>query len=106
MKEYFEEQLKNAEPLTEEKIEALRQNRIENGLSTDSLEDVVPGDIFLFVMVNYDKGTNEDGSRKLECNIEKILEREIDDFCDAHNFIGMVGTNNNLPRFEPKCLAE
>ena len=102
MTEYFKEQLKLAEPLTEEKIEGLKQNRIADGVSTKSLDHVVPGDVFLFVMVNYDQGLNEDGSRRLRCNIEKILEREIDDFCSKHKFIEMAGKNNSLPRFEPK----
>lgn len=101
MREYFEKQLAESTPLTEEKIEELKQNRIANGVSTESLDHVVPGDVFLFVMVNYDQGLNEDGSRGLQCNIEKILEREIEDFCSKHKFLEMVGSNGNLPRFEP-----
>ena len=102
MKEYFEEQLRTATPLTEEMIGNLKQGRIDNNAPLDGLEHLVPGDIMLFVMVNYDKGLNEDGSRNLQCNIEKILEREIEDFCNTHNFVGMAGTHSSIPRFEPK----
>lgn len=102
MREYFEKQLEEAEPLTEEKIEEMRQNRIANGLSTETLDHVVPGDVFLFVMVNRDLGLNEDGSRNLQCNIEKILEREIDDFCAVYEFLEMTGKNGALPRFKEK----
>lgn len=102
MREYFEKQLENAQPLTDEMIEGLKQNRIANGVSTDSLDGVVPGDVFLYVMVNYDQGLNEDGSRGLQCNIEKILEREIDEFCSTHEFLEMVGKDGAMPRFKEK----
>ena len=94
MRQYFEEQLKNAMPLTEESIECLKQGRIASGASTDSLSHLVPGDILLFVLVNhYDEGN---------CRIEKILEREIEAFCDKHTFLEMAGTNSSVPRFEVK----
>ena len=102
MREYFKEQLENAEPLTEESIARLKQGRIDGGFQFEDLNHLVPGDVQLFVLVNHDKGLNEDGSRNLQCNIEKILEREIEDFCNNHNFIGMTGKDGTVPRFESK----
>jgi hypothetical protein len=101
-KEYFEEQLKDSEPLTEESIAALKQNRIDNGHSTASLDHIVPGDKFLYVMVERNKGVKEDGSKNLNINIEKITEREVDDFCKSVTFLEMTGKKMSLPRFKEK----
>jgi len=99
MNEHFKEQLENTEPCTEESIQSLKQNRLDNGLSTESLEGIKPGDKFLFVMIEYPGTTDEDGSRRFKLNIEKILEREIDDFEERHEFISMSKTSN-IPRYK------
>jgi hypothetical protein len=99
MKEHFKEQIVRTEALTEETIAKLRQNRIDNGLSTDSLAHLVLDDKFLFVMVDRDKGVNEDGLRNTITHLDKILEREIDSFCTRHTFLEM---DESIPRFEEK----
>lgn len=99
MNEHFEEQLKNTEALTEESIQALKQSRIDNDLSTASLDGLVPGDKFLFVMIERDAGPNENGGRNLTLNIEKILETEIEEFEASNEFLEMAG-NGSLPRYK------
>ena len=100
MNEHFKEQLAHTEPLTEESIKELKQARIDQGHSTKSLEELVPGDKMLFVMVEYSKGDDEDGRPKLQINIERILERDIESFEDTHEFIEMSGANATLPRYK------
>ena len=100
MNEHFQEQLENTEPLTEEFSALLKQNRIDNDLNTDSLGGLVPGDKMLYVMVEYDKGTDDDGHRNLQLNIEKILEREIEDFEATHKFLEMAGSGSAIPRYK------
>lgn len=95
VKDYFSEQLKNTEPLTQETIDKL--------VSTECRGSKYQvGDISLFILVEYDKGFNEDGSRNLEINVEKILERQIEEVLTKDKYEFLQVSESGLPRFKYK----
>ena len=96
MNEHFAKQLKDCTAMTEESIAELKQNRIDKGLTTDSIDHLVPGDVQLLVMVE-----RPDGIYPV-VHIEKILEREIDEFEAQHEFLNMAGKDLALPRYKEK----
>jgi len=89
MIEYFKEQLEKTIPLTNDMINELKENRIANNLSTDSLNHYQEGDVVLHYMIE-STGPTEDGSN-VTLEVYKILEREVNDKLKDMKFVRMVG---------------
>lgn len=85
MREYFEDQIEKAIPLTEEMIADLKAGREERGVCTKSLDDIQVGDKFLYCMIQSD-GPCEDGGH-IHLEVTRVLESELDTFAEAHTFV-------------------
>jgi len=86
MRKYFEEQIRTTKPLTKDGIDAMRENRIANGVSTKSLDILQPGDKILFCMVEEDGPTEAEGHNG-RLHMVKVLESELDDFASKHEYL-------------------
>jgi len=96
-KKYFEAQIEDVEPLTEESIEGMQQSRIDAGMSTESLNLFVPGDKLLVALIY----NQEPGTEFGRIDFVKVLESEIEEFCKNLEFVDMTGPTSSIPRFKP-----
>lgn len=89
MKEHFEEQLKNAVPITQKDINSINDGRVANGIDEKTTLQV--GDVVLYMMVEtlLDKDLN--------ISILKITENELIDN-DKYKFSRMSHTGH-MPVF-------